>query len=45
MEYENSFFLAKQGVLVSHSRDWDESRVPVASYQTRLDCTFCPVVI
>ena len=25
--------------------DWDKSWVPVASYQTRPDCTFCPVVI
>ena len=27
------------------TRDYDESRVPVASYQTRPNCTFCPVMI
>ena len=26
-------------------RDWDESRVLVTSYQTKPNCTFCPVVI
>ena len=32
MEYEKSFFSTKQGALVSHFRDWDESRVLVANY-------------
>ena len=27
------------------TREWDESQVLIASYQTRLNYTFCPVVI
>ena len=44
MECEKSFFNETRCTGES-LRDWDESRVSVASYQTRLDCTFCLVVI
>ena len=44
MECEKSFF-SKTGCTGESLRDWDESRVPIASYQTRPVCTFCPIVI
>ena len=44
MECEKSFF-RKTGCTCESFRDWDESRVPVTSYQTKSNCTFCPVVI
>ena len=44
MECEKSFF-SKTGYIGKSLRDWDESQVPIASYQTRPDYTFCPVVI
>ena len=39
MECEKSFF-SKIGYTSESLRDWDESRVPVANYQTRLNYTF-----
>ena len=44
MECEKSFF-RKIGCTGESLRDWDESRVPIVSYLTRPDYTFCLVVI
>ena len=40
MECEKSLFNK-----IGCTSDWDESWVLVASYQTRAECTFCPVLI
>ena len=44
MECERPFF-SKTRCTSESLCDWDESRVLVTSYQTRPNCTFCPVVI
>ena len=44
MECEKLIF-NKTGCTGASLRDWDESWVLVTSYQTRSNCTFCPVVI